>query len=304
MEVDAHYDPLASETGACKPVQRATQCASARYGTRRAVLSWRPLPEGACRQLSAGPSHSPSDPTDGLKMPHPVRRPIFFFRKIILYGKTKKSTHARTTPRPLDHPLLFLTGKGRIGYPAPTKRTTENRKIPTAPGAQLSQPPETTTRTAQTRLPCTVKAAYPVPRTPRDRIAKPTIRTDSHHHTHRRTHLTGKQPRRTLHTQDEPQNKLPSKPQNQPATRHRLHADERPYLVSCADLPCTSRRGELPCTYPVPTRHTLSRSVTTYPTLPILTYPAPRRRAPRQEQAAQRKTPPTHPPLDPGQRAH
>jgi hypothetical protein len=69
------------------------------------------LPEGACRQLSAGPSHSPTDPTDGLKMPHPVRCPNFFFRKINLYGKTKKSTHGHTTPRPFDLPFWLLAAK-------------------------------------------------------------------------------------------------------------------------------------------------------------------------------------------------
>lgn len=134
--VDFHYEPLASETGACKPVQRATQWSSARYGTSKCSRSRRltgpprsPVardqPPGGSAGLSANglpsaslpPSHLP---TDGLLVgctPAGPRGPLLIFRKIHLYGRTKKSTHGHQTMRPsrtplYDGPPADATGRG------------------------------------------------------------------------------------------------------------------------------------------------------------------------------------------------
>jgi hypothetical protein len=58
------------------------------------------------REFSAGPSQAslPYIPTDGLLVgctPGRARGPLFIFRKIHLYGKTKKSTHGHQTAKPL-----------------------------------------------------------------------------------------------------------------------------------------------------------------------------------------------------------
>jgi hypothetical protein len=46
------------------------------------------------------PSHIPADPNGGRATPPGARGPLFIFRKIILYGETKKSTHGHTTRTP------------------------------------------------------------------------------------------------------------------------------------------------------------------------------------------------------------
>src|ERR1700761_2674844 len=86
-----------------KRVQRATQWVSARYGTERAVLASRCLAAG--HQLSGHPFGCPPltyppTPTGGGPTPPGARGPLFIFRKIILYGETKKSTHGHTTRTP------------------------------------------------------------------------------------------------------------------------------------------------------------------------------------------------------------
>ena len=96
-------NPSLARCRACKPVQRATQWVSARYGTREGGTRRR-LPFGGPPAVRASfrlpPSRRPSDPIGGPRTPTGARGPLFIFRKIHLYGKTKKSTHGRTTPTP------------------------------------------------------------------------------------------------------------------------------------------------------------------------------------------------------------
>lgn len=119
VRVDRHYEPPASETGACKPVQRDTQWKSARSGTLigfRGVFRdrWsslkRPI-EARCSGLRLCtsprralfffvPSYIPTDRLLVESSPDPARAPLFFFRKIHLYGKTKKSTHGHQNQKP------------------------------------------------------------------------------------------------------------------------------------------------------------------------------------------------------------
>jgi len=117
VEVDAHYEPPASEAGACKLVQRATQWESARSGTDKEsrrltgplrVLRRLETPTVSGRALSP-PSHIP---TDGLlvgRTPGRARGPLFIFRKIHLYGKTKKSTHGHQTAKPFRTHFFFAS---------------------------------------------------------------------------------------------------------------------------------------------------------------------------------------------------
>ena len=109
--VDFHYEPPAGEAGACKPVQGATQWLSARSGTDSTVaqrlsglLRGFQLP-GVVRRscLSAAallPSHIPSDGLLVGRTPDRARGPLLIFRKILNYGKTKKSTHGHQTTKP------------------------------------------------------------------------------------------------------------------------------------------------------------------------------------------------------------
>jgi len=46
------------------------------------------------------PSHIPSETVLVGRTPEPSRGPLFIFRKIHLYGKTKKSTHGHQTTKP------------------------------------------------------------------------------------------------------------------------------------------------------------------------------------------------------------
>ena len=46
------------------------------------------------------PSHIPSETVLVGRTPEPARGPLFIFRKIHLYGKTKKSTHGHQTTKP------------------------------------------------------------------------------------------------------------------------------------------------------------------------------------------------------------
>lgn len=128
MGVDFHYEPPADEAGAYKSVQRATQWLSARSGTedckglrsafrdRLEVTSCpvvcpgspRAAEVGLCFRLSTSTSLPPSHiPTDGLlvgRTPERARGPLSIFRKILYYGKTKKSTHGYQTAKPFCTP--------------------------------------------------------------------------------------------------------------------------------------------------------------------------------------------------------
>jgi hypothetical protein len=117
VEVDAHYEPPASEAGACKLVQRATQWESARSGTenksRRLTGPLRVLRRLESPTVSGRAFLPPSHiPTDGLlvgRTPGIARGPLFIFRKIHLYGKTKKSTHGHQTAKPFRTHFFFAS---------------------------------------------------------------------------------------------------------------------------------------------------------------------------------------------------
>lgn len=144
VRVDSHYEPPASEAGACKPVQRATQWSSARYGTglfsqrlsgplrapvaRDRLFRQQGCSASGCPPASLPPSHIPSD---GLLVgctPARLRGPLFLFRKIHLYGKTKKSTHGHQTTKP------SCTHSGAEPVPDPARRGESNATGPAAVG--------------------------------------------------------------------------------------------------------------------------------------------------------------------------
>jgi hypothetical protein len=84
-----------------------------------------PIPWGRPLQQ---PPHRCAGAADGLKMPHPVRCPNFHVRKIIFYGKTKKTTHGHTTPRPLGLPILRSSSADQVR--PTTRRLTHTRQEP------------------------------------------------------------------------------------------------------------------------------------------------------------------------------
>lgn len=57
-------------------------------------------PAALSTAFAAAPSHIPSDPLLARSTPRRARGPILIFRKIHLYGETKKSTHGHTTAQP------------------------------------------------------------------------------------------------------------------------------------------------------------------------------------------------------------
>ena len=97
VEVDRHYEPPAAEAGAFKAVQRDTQWKSARSGTERDAPPLCPTLSG---RAALPPSHIPSETVLVGRTPEPARGPLFIFRKILNYGKTKKSTHGHQTTLP------------------------------------------------------------------------------------------------------------------------------------------------------------------------------------------------------------
>ena len=97
VEVDRHYEPPAAEAGAFKAVQRDTQWKSARSGTERDAPPLCPTLSG---RAALPPSHIPSETVLVGRTPEPARGPLFIFRKILNYGKTKKSTHGHQTTKP------------------------------------------------------------------------------------------------------------------------------------------------------------------------------------------------------------
>jgi hypothetical protein len=116
VRVDAHYESPANEAGACELVQVTTQWESARYGTDREIShSGMTQPLGDSFRCGVGcfsaldfrlqrlhaPSHRSSDPHLPRCTPRHAPGPLLIFRKIHLYGKSKKSTHGHQTARPL-----------------------------------------------------------------------------------------------------------------------------------------------------------------------------------------------------------
>ena len=59
----------------------------------------------------APPPHIPYDPIDDPTLPAGARGPLFIFRKIHLYGKTKKSTHGHTNDIPTRTEKSFASSK-------------------------------------------------------------------------------------------------------------------------------------------------------------------------------------------------
>jgi hypothetical protein len=61
--------------------------------------------------LDTPPPHIPSDPVDDPALPPGARGPLFIFRKINLYGKTKKSTHGHTNEKPICTEKSFASSE-------------------------------------------------------------------------------------------------------------------------------------------------------------------------------------------------
>jgi hypothetical protein len=108
VEVDRHYEPPAAEAGAFKAVQRDTQWKSARSGTERDAPPLCPTLSG---RAALPPSHIPSETVLVGRTPEPARGPLFIFRKIHLYGKTKRSTHGHTNDIPTRTEKSFASSK-------------------------------------------------------------------------------------------------------------------------------------------------------------------------------------------------
>ena len=120
----------ASEARSLKPVQRDTiSWESARYGTvdRSGWNLAGRRPFGLFPSFSLS-SRRPCDPMGGLGRQPWARGPIPIFRKIHLYGKSKKSTHGHTKKKPTQpffrtwpffgRPALRGTEKYTWSYPA------------------------------------------------------------------------------------------------------------------------------------------------------------------------------------------
>jgi hypothetical protein len=139
--------------------------ASRRTGTGAGLAA--ASPEGCCSgpaaAFAAAPSHIPSDPLLARSTPRPLPGPLSTFRKIHLYGKTKKSTHGHTTATPIrPHPWILAQGgnRGRPMQPAnfparqatrwPAARTLQGRSIRLQGRPQSTYPgPPTCPATAQ-----------------------------------------------------------------------------------------------------------------------------------------------------------
>jgi len=107
--------PPAGETVACKRVQGDTQRSLLRSGTlcfREADLKRNPLPGPDCLP----PSHIPSEGLLVGRTPGPARGPLFIFRKIHLYGKTKKSTHGHTNVKPFRTHFFNFSHADRAAF--------------------------------------------------------------------------------------------------------------------------------------------------------------------------------------------
>jgi hypothetical protein len=109
VEVDTHYELPASETSACKPVQKATQWVSARYDTARAVLT-SALPTSLYRASSGRtscpgffrrpPLTYPPTPSAGRPRHRALVGHFLFSAKFICMGKQKNRLTATQPARP------------------------------------------------------------------------------------------------------------------------------------------------------------------------------------------------------------
>jgi hypothetical protein len=109
--------------------------------------------------LDTPPPHIPSDPIDDPALPPGARGPLFIFRKIHLYGKTKKSTHCHTNEKPICTEKSFASSE-IFHSPATHPRTAPQRPAQTCTTAATARSSENTVhhaapphRTARLRKP-------------------------------------------------------------------------------------------------------------------------------------------------------
>jgi hypothetical protein len=97
----------------------------------------------------APPPHIPYDPIDDPTLPAGARGPLFIFRKIHLYGKTKKSTHSHTNDLPTRPEKSFASSK-IFDFAPPTRPPTHARPQLHSPmhAHRHRRPPATTKKNA------------------------------------------------------------------------------------------------------------------------------------------------------------
>src|ERR1700753_2281518 len=101
--------------------------------------------------LDTPPPHIPSDPIDDPTLPPGARGPLFIFRKIHLYGKTKKSTHGHTNEKPICTEKSFASSEIFHSPRPPTH--AQRRDAPRQPAPPLRPPAAAKTQcTAQRSL--------------------------------------------------------------------------------------------------------------------------------------------------------
>ena len=113
----------------------------------------------------APPPHIPYDPIDDPTLPAGARGPLFIFRKIHLYGETKKSTHGHTTQAPTT-PGQALSRPKRPAHAAATP--ADRRPRPGRPSRVGYLPwtnPPTLHQPPYSNRPPLRLAAYPIPPT-------------------------------------------------------------------------------------------------------------------------------------------
>ncbi len=148
--VDAHYEPIAGKTEACKPVQKVTQCASARYGTLRAVLG-SDLAAVTCPGFFRRPPlvYSPTPSAGRPRHPGFVGH-FLFSAKFICMGKQKNRLTAIQARRPRTR-VEPVAGSGARsfqpytsaqrpapGWPArPGRGWVQGSRVPAYPGPTL-----------------------------------------------------------------------------------------------------------------------------------------------------------------------
>lgn len=115
------------------------------------------------------PSRRLTDPIGGPATPPRVPGPLFIFRKIHLYGKTKKSTHGHTTQTPTTPGQALRGQRGPRMPPRPPDRPPGPAHALQGRRATLQQP----TYPAPGRLPYTAYPAAAAPNRGRGRVPPP-----------------------------------------------------------------------------------------------------------------------------------
>lgn len=117
------------------------------------------------------PSHIPSEGVLVGRTPGRLRGPLFIFRKIHLYGKTKKSTHGHTNVKPFRTQILNFSQADRAGF-----EEQNDARLPSQ--GRLGRPPETVKVGLQGRSPTLYliagKATAPLPAAVRARGRLPS----------------------------------------------------------------------------------------------------------------------------------